>query len=81
MSGVSKPYCELYSPVRNDAPELHLRWRFALKTDVVQNWLGAQPKLFFSDGIKNLWNTGTGALKSKGITLKSNISFVSVYLK
>jgi hypothetical protein len=27
-----------------------------------------------------LWNAGTGALKSRGITLKSSISFVSVYL-
>jgi hypothetical protein len=22
---------------------------------------------FFPDGIKNLWNTGTGALKSRGL--------------
>jgi hypothetical protein len=29
MSGVSKPYSELYSPVRNDAPKFHLRWRDA----------------------------------------------------
>jgi hypothetical protein len=29
---------------------------------------------------KHLWNAETGALKSRGITLKSNISFVSVYL-
>jgi hypothetical protein len=45
----------------------------------VQNWLKTQPKNF--DGIKNLWNAGTGALKSKGVTLKSNIGFVSVYLQ
>jgi hypothetical protein len=36
---------------------------------------------FFFDGIKNLLNAGTCAVKSNGITLKSNISFVSVYLK
>jgi hypothetical protein len=47
----------------------------------VQNWLKTQPQNFSSDGIKNLWNSGTGALKSRGITLKINISFVSVYLK
>jgi hypothetical protein len=28
-----------------------------------------------------LWNAKTGALKSRGITLKSNISFVSAYLQ
>jgi hypothetical protein len=39
----------------------------------VQNWLKAQPK--------NLRNAETGALKSKGITLKSDISFVSVCLQ
>jgi hypothetical protein len=38
-------------------------------------------KKVFSNGIKkNMWNAETGALKSSGITLKSNISFVSVYL-
>jgi hypothetical protein len=31
--------------------------------------------------LKDLWNAGTGALKSRGITLKSDISFVSVYLQ
>jgi hypothetical protein len=30
---------------------------------------------------KNLWNAGTGALRSRGITLDSNINFFSVYLK
>jgi hypothetical protein len=39
-----------------------------------------QPKKLFSDGI-NLWNSGTGTLKSRGITLKSKISFVPVYLQ
>jgi hypothetical protein len=48
----------------------------------VQNWLKTQPKNFFSDWIKkNLWNAGTGALKSREITLESDISFVSVYLE
>jgi hypothetical protein len=28
-----------------------------------------------------MWNTETGALKSRGITLKSDIRFVSVYLQ
>jgi hypothetical protein len=48
----------------------------------VKNWLETEPKTF-SDRIKkkNLLNAGTGALKSRGITLKSNISFVSVYLQ
>jgi hypothetical protein len=42
----------------------------------VQNWLKTQQKLFFSDGIKiNLQNAGAGALKSRGIRLKSDISF------
>jgi hypothetical protein len=45
----------------------------------VQNGLKTQPKNFFSEGIKkNLRNTGTDALKSRGITLKSNITFVFV---
>jgi hypothetical protein len=48
---------------------------------VVQNWVKTQPKNLFSDAIKNLWNAGTGALKSKGITLKSDISSVSVSLQ
>jgi len=61
-----------------------LRERFSSDEEVtgaVQNWLKTQPQNFSSDGIKNLWNSGTGALKSRGITLKINISFVSVYLK
>jgi hypothetical protein len=41
----------------------------------------ATKKLFFSDGIKKLLNAGTGELKSRGITVQSNISFVSVYLQ
>jgi hypothetical protein len=48
----------------------------------VQNWLKTQPKnFFFLTELRNLRNVGTGALKSKEITLKSNISFVSVYLQ
>jgi hypothetical protein len=48
----------------------------------VQNWLKTQPKyFFFLTELKNMWNAGTGALKSRGITLKSEISFVSVYLQ
>jgi hypothetical protein len=31
--------------------------------------------------LKNMWNAGNGALKSRGITLKSDISFVSVCLQ
>jgi hypothetical protein len=41
----------------------------------------ATKKLFLLTELKNVWNAGTGALKSRGITLKSNISFVSVYLQ
>jgi hypothetical protein len=48
-----------------------------------KNWRDAKlvkdatkKNFFFSDGRK--WNSGTGALKLRGITLKSNVSFVSV---
>jgi hypothetical protein len=50
-----------------------------------KNWHGAKlvkdatKKLFFLAELKKMWNAGTGALKSRGITLKSNISFVSVH--
>jgi hypothetical protein len=44
MSGLFKPYFELYSPVRNDTPNFHRRWRFALRISAVQNWLKTQPK-------------------------------------
>jgi hypothetical protein len=47
----------------------------------MQNWLKMQPEPFFLTGFKSLWNAGTGALKSRGITLKSNINFISVYLQ
>jgi hypothetical protein len=50
-------------------------------TGAVQNWLKTQPKNFFLTELKNLGNVGTGALKSRGITLKSDISFVSVCLQ
>jgi hypothetical protein len=46
--------------------------------DAVQNWLKTRPKNFFLMELKNLWNSGTGALKSRGITLRSDISFISV---
>jgi hypothetical protein len=46
----------------------------------VQNWLKTQPKKIFVTELKNL-NAGTSSLKLTGITLKSNISFVPVYLK
>jgi hypothetical protein len=46
----------------------------------VQNWLKTQPKNFFFWRYKKLRNAGTGALKSRGITLESNISFVSIKL-
>jgi hypothetical protein len=48
----------------------------------VQNWLKTQPKNFFPTELKqNLWNAGSRALKSREITMKSNVSFVSVYLQ
>jgi hypothetical protein len=56
-----------------------LRGRFSSDEEIigaVKNWL----KTHFSDGIKkrNTWNAGTSTLKSRGITLKSDISFVTV---
>jgi hypothetical protein len=81
MSGVSKAYSELYSPVRNDEPKFHLRWRFALKIGAVQNWLKMHiKKTSFLAELKDLWIARTGALKSRGITLQSSASFVPVYL-
>jgi hypothetical protein len=79
MSSVSKPHSELYSLVRNDAHKFHLRWRFAV-TGAMQIWLKTQPKSFLFNEIKkkNSWKAGIGALKSRGIPLKSDISFVSV---
>jgi hypothetical protein len=47
----------------------------------VQNWLKTQTKDFFLTELKNLCKAGTGALKSRGITLKNDISFISVYLQ
>jgi hypothetical protein len=46
----------------------------------VQNWLKTQPNFFLTE-LKKLRNAETGTLKLKGITLKTNISFVSVYLQ
>jgi hypothetical protein len=50
-------------------------------TGEVQNWLKTQPARKLLTEFKNLSNAGTGALKSRGITLKSDISFVSLYLQ
>jgi hypothetical protein len=47
----------------------------------MQNWLKTQTKNVFFLKELNFWNAGTDALKSRGITLKSNISFVSAYLQ
>jgi hypothetical protein len=47
----------------------------------VQNTLKMQPKTFFLMELKNVWNAGIGVLKLRGIALKSNISFLSVYLQ
>jgi hypothetical protein len=50
-----------------------------------KNWRGAKlvkdtTKKLFSGGMKKLVDAGTVELKSRGITLKSDISFVSAYL-
>jgi hypothetical protein len=50
-----------------------------------KNWRGVRlskdgTRNFFLTEIKNMWNAGTGALKSRGIALKSDISFVFEYL-
>jgi hypothetical protein len=50
----------------------------------MQNLLKTQPKIFFLAEFKkkkNLWKAGTGALKSRDSMLKSNVSFISVYLQ
>jgi hypothetical protein len=31
--------------------------------------------------LKKLWNAGTGALKLRGITFKSNVTFMYIYNK
>jgi hypothetical protein len=51
------------------------------KIGEVQNWLKRQPKNFFSDGIKKLAKRWNRWVKVEGITLKSDISLVSVHLK
>jgi hypothetical protein len=47
------------------------------------NWRGAKlvkdATNFFLTELRNMWNAGTGTLKSKEIALKSNISFVSIF--
>jgi hypothetical protein len=46
----------------------------------MQNWLKMQPKKLFSDGIKKeLLKRWNGCVEVEGITLKNNISFVSVH--
>jgi hypothetical protein len=58
---------------------IFIRWR--------SHWRSAKlvkdstKKHFFLAALKNLWNAWIGALKSRGITLKSDISFVSAYLQ
>jgi hypothetical protein len=47
MSVISKPYSEVFSPVRNNAPKFQLQWRSALKTGAVQNWLKDATKKHF----------------------------------
>jgi hypothetical protein len=42
----------------------------------VQNWFKTQPENVFLTVLKIFCNAGTGALKSRGILLKSDISFV-----
>jgi hypothetical protein len=82
MSGVSKPHSELYSPVRNDLAKFHLRWRFALKIGAVHNWLKTQPKNFlFLRNLKKCETLEPVRWSRGGITLKSDISFVFVYLQ
>jgi hypothetical protein len=47
----------------------------------VQNWLKTRSRSFsLTEFKKKLRNAGTGVLRSRGITLKSDISFVSVYI-
>jgi hypothetical protein len=82
MSGVSKPYSELYSPVRNDAPTFicgddSLKILARCKIGYRSN-----QKTFFSDVSKKPvkgWDRCFEA--ERGITFKSNISIVSVYLQ
>jgi hypothetical protein len=81
MSGVSKPYSELYSPVRNDAPKSHLWWRFALKSGAVQNWLKHNQNKLFSDGIKKLMKRWNRCVEVEEDYVENNNSFVSVYLQ
>jgi hypothetical protein len=57
--------------------KIFIQWR--------SHWRGSKlvedAKDFFSDGLKNLWNSGTGASRSRRISLKSKIRFISVYLQ
>jgi hypothetical protein len=81
MSGVSKSYSELYSPARNYAPKLHLQWRFAIKIGVLQKLVKDATNFFFSDGIKIFYKTVEPVRWNRGVLLKSDISFVFIYLK
>jgi hypothetical protein len=47
----------------------------------VQNWLKTQLKKLFLTELKWLWHAGTGPLKSRGNTMKSDISSFPVYLQ
>ena len=41
--------------------------------EAVYAWLAAQPKTFFSEGVKSLCNDGRSALKSKETMLKNDV--------
>jgi hypothetical protein len=56
--------------------------RFSSDEEVIsamQNLLKTQPKTFLLTELKKNIDAGTGVLKWRGITLKSNINFVFVY--
>jgi hypothetical protein len=62
-----------------------LKGRFSSDEEVigaVQNWLKTQPKNVLLTKLRNLRNDGTGALKSRVVTLKVIlISFLYIYNK
>ena len=73
--------CHLFGPLK----EALRGRRFTSDQEVKEAelaWLDAQPKNFFSEGIRSLCNDGPSALKSKGTMLKNdiNISFLYVLL-
>jgi hypothetical protein len=64
--------------------EAHREIRFSSDEEVigaVQNWLKTQPKTVFFDGIKKLVNSWNRCVESRGITLKSDISFFTENFK